>query len=62
MRKLPSAALTAEEKAQVVAKCDHLRRLKFSAALPYAFTESGAVMLASVLNTPVAVEASIQVV
>lgn len=29
---------------------------------PYAFTEHGAVMLASVLNTPVAVQASIQVV
>lgn len=29
---------------------------------PFAFTEHGAVMLASVLNTPVAVEASIQVV
>ena len=30
--------------------------------LPYAFTEHGAVMLASVLNSPVAVAASIQVV
>jgi hypothetical protein len=29
---------------------------------PYAFTEHGAVMLASVLNSPVAVEASMQVV
>lgn len=29
---------------------------------PYAFTEHGAVMLASVLNTPIAVEASIMVV
>ena len=30
--------------------------------LPYAFTEHGAIMLASVLNSPVAVAASIQVV
>ena len=30
--------------------------------LPYAFTEHGAVMLASVLNSPIAIEASIQVV
>lgn len=30
--------------------------------LPYAFTEHGAVMLASVLNSPIAVQASIQVV
>jgi len=30
--------------------------------LPYAFTEHGAVMLASVLNSPVAIDASVQVV
>lgn len=30
--------------------------------LPYAFTEHGAIMLASVLNTPIAVHASVQVV
>jgi hypothetical protein len=30
--------------------------------LPYVFTEHGAVMLASLLNSPVAIEASIQVV
>jgi hypothetical protein len=33
--------LTAEEKAQVVAKCDHLGRLRFSPTLPHAFTEHG---------------------
>ena len=54
--------LTTKEKAEVIANCDHLQKLKFSSALPYAFTEHGAVMLASVLNSPVAVEASIQVV
>lgn len=54
--------LTRGEKVEVVANCDHLHRLKFSPALPYAFTEHGAVMLASVLNSPVAVQASIQVV
>jgi hypothetical protein len=54
--------LTAEEKAEVVANCDHLQRLKFSPAPPYVFTEHGAVMLANVLNSPVAVRASIQVV
>ena len=31
--------LTAEEKSEVVANCDHLKKLKFSATLPYAFTE-----------------------
>src|SRR5437762_1860277 len=54
--------LTIAEKGEVVANCDHLRKLKFSSTLPYAFTEHGAVMLASVLNNVVAVEASIQVV
>lgn len=29
--------LTKEEKAEVVTNCDHLRRLKFSPTLPYAF-------------------------
>lgn len=43
--------LTAEEKAWAVANCDHLERLKFSPNLPLAFTEHGAVMLASVLNS-----------
>jgi hypothetical protein len=43
--------LTEKEKAEVVAICDHLRKLKFSPFLPSAFTEHGAVMLASVLNS-----------
>jgi len=54
--------LTSEEKMEVVANCDHLSRLKFSPASPYAFTEHGAIMAASVLNTPHAIEASIFVV
>jgi hypothetical protein len=54
--------LTEKEKAEVVANCDHLKRLKFSPNLPYAFTEHGAIMLATVLNSPIAVHASIQVV
>jgi len=40
--------LVPEEKSEVVASCDHLSRLKFSSALPYAFTEHGAIMAASV--------------
>jgi hypothetical protein len=54
--------LTAEEKSEVVANCDHLSNLKFSPALPLAFTEHGAIMAASVLNTQQAIEASIFVV
>ena len=54
--------LTAAEKAEVITVRDHLRPLRFSPSLPYAFTEHGAIMLASLLNSRVAVEASVQVV
>lgn len=43
--------LTASERAEVVAKCGHLSRLKYSPTLPFAFTEHGALMAASVLNS-----------
>ena len=54
--------LTEREKQEVVANCDHLERLKFSPNLPYAFTEHGAVMLASVLNSERAIIVNIQIV
>ncbi|MEA3360591.1 MAG: ORF6N domain-containing protein [Thermodesulfobacteriota bacterium] len=54
--------LTAEEKTEVVANCDHLEKLKFSKALPLVFTEHGVIMAASVLNSPKAVEVSVFVV
>jgi hypothetical protein len=41
--------LDAAEKAEVVTNCDHLHKLKYSKALPFAFTEYGAVALANVL-------------
>ena len=41
--------LNSKEKAEVVANCDHLSRLRFSPVLPYAFTEQGKIMLSSVL-------------
>lgn len=54
--------LTAPEKAEVVANCDHLRKLKFSPVLPHGFTEHGAIMLASVLNSRRAIDVSVFVV
>jgi hypothetical protein len=54
--------LASDEKAEVVANCDHLAKLRFSPNLPYAFTEHGALMVASVLNTPRAIEVSLFVV
>jgi ORF6N domain-containing protein len=43
--------LTKQEELEVVTNCDHLRKLKFSPAQPFAFTEHGAVMVTSVLNS-----------
>jgi len=54
--------LTETEANEVVAKCDHLKKLKFSSTLPLAFTEHGAIMAATVLNSRVAIETSILVV
>jgi len=54
--------LSEEEKEEVVAKCDHLSKLKFSVSNPYAFTEHGALMLASVLNSVLAIETSVLIV
>ena len=54
--------LTPAEKQQVVTNCDHLTRLRYSPTLPAAFTEHGALMVASVLNTPRAVEISVYIV
>ena len=54
--------LTEAEAVEVVAKCDHLEKLKFSSTLPLAFTEHGAIMAATVLNSRVAIETSILVV
>lgn len=54
--------LTPLERDEVVTNCDHLERLKFSPVCPYAFTEHGAIMAASVLSSPQAVAISILVV
>ena len=54
--------LLKEEKEELVANCDRFRNLKHSIELPYAFTEYGAIMAASVLNSHRAIEVSIYVV
>ena len=54
--------LTKQEKEEVVTNCDHLQNLKFSPVNPRAFTEHGAIMAASVLNSPKAIEVSVFVV
>jgi len=54
--------LTENEKTEVVTNCDHLARLRFSPKLPFAFTEHGAIMAATILNSPEAVAMSVFVV
>ena len=54
--------LTADEKEEVVTNCDHLKSLKFSPTLPYAFTEHGTLMAANILNSEWAVRMSIYVI
>jgi hypothetical protein len=54
--------LTPDEKSEVVANCDHLEKLKYSKSLPNVFTEHGAMMAASVLNTNRAIEVSVFIV
>jgi hypothetical protein len=54
--------LNKEERDKVVAECDHLQNLKFSPYMPYAFTEHGALMLASILNSDAAIRACVHVV
>jgi len=54
--------LNQEEKNEVVANCDHLKNLKYSKSLPYVFTEHGALMAASVLNSTRAVEVSVFII
>ncbi len=54
--------LSAAEKSEVITNCDHLARLKFAKSLPFAFTEHGAIVAASVLNSREAVAMSVYIV
>lgn len=54
--------LTQDEKKWLIQKNSDLNKLKFSSNLPLAFTEHGAVMLASILNSQRAMEVNIQLV
>ena len=51
--------LTDNEVVKLVTICDRFRLLKHSSSLPYAFTEHGVTMLASVLKSEIAVQISI---
>jgi hypothetical protein len=54
--------ITQEEKEDIIGQFDHLSNLKYSPVLPYVFSEHGAVMLASVLNSEQAISVNMQIV
>lgn len=54
--------LTKEEKKQVVENFDHLSKLKYSPHLPKAFTEKGLYMLATILKSEIATQATLQII
>ncbi|WP_294959153.1 ORF6N domain-containing protein [Sulfurovum sp.] len=53
--------LNEDEKNELVTKCDRFNRLKHSTANPYAFTEQGVYMLATVLKSDVAIDVNIAI-
>jgi len=53
--------LTENEKNELVAKCDHLKSLKFSYQMPHVFTEQGVAALSGVLKSKRAIEVNIQI-
>jgi 2,3-bisphosphoglycerate-independent phosphoglycerate mutase len=54
--------LTKEEKKQVLAAAEHLQPLKYSSALPLAYTERGALMAATVLDSESAENAMVMMI
>jgi len=54
--------LTREEKDELVTICHRLKTMKHSSTSPYAFTEHGVAMLASVLKSEKAVKISIVII
>lgn len=54
--------LTKEEKSKVIENFDNPGNIKFSPALPKAFTEKGLYMLATILKSPRATETTIAIV
>ena len=54
--------LSEAERSSLISRVPLLERMKHAKSLPFAFTEHGAIMAASVLNSPRAVEVSVLVV
>ena len=54
--------LNKDEKSYVVEKFNHLSKLKYSPHMPKAFTEKGLYMIATILKSDIATEATLQII
>ena len=54
--------LNEKEKNELVAYCDRFEKMKHSTVTPYAFTEEGIYMLATVLNSKIAIQTNISII
>ena len=54
--------LTKAEKTEVVENFHHLKSIKYSPALPNAFTEKGLYMLATILRSPKAIQTTLSII
>ena len=54
--------LSETEKSELVTNCDRFNTLKHSTVTPYAFTEEGVYMLATVLKSDVAIDVNIAII
>lgn len=54
--------LNEKERAELVTICHRFKTMKHASSLPYAFTEHGVAMLASVLKSDIAVKISISII
>ena len=54
--------VTKEEKSELVTNCDRFKRLKHSSVNPMVFTEHGVLMLASVLNSQIAIQVNRKII
>jgi predicted XRE-type DNA-binding protein len=53
--------ITDDELKELITNCDRFQNLKHSSSAPYAFTEQGVAMLATVLNSKIAININIQI-
>ena len=54
--------ISQQEKDELVANCDRLKSIRHSTSFPFAFTEHGIAMVATILRTEIAAKMSIHII